>query len=576
MSNTSGALGFVQGLQGGMDFMDKRRRNKAIDKSIAQDTYLNEIDIASRKKDFVNEGGDPDKWLEFDDPTLDDPLMVRGFNWLKSKFGKAPKDDTVAGLAEEPDLGGGMASPTYMNKMADGGRPRAIPSAMDSMDIRGGYRSQALRDEDENLAPRPVEDEELFPRTRDVTEGYNMTADELAQRSAAAGTAHEKGDIARQRVGNRLGQVGSTVAAYGRDLVDAAIPDSAVDYLKGFVGQHGTRENRQTDPTTPPAGKEETPVTQAIQAATDGEGTDKGTAAKAINAAVEMTPGHPDNPNQAFDWAEVSASGVRPEDVPPAPTEDWAKYRRNAAQAAAMRGESPQAKQDEITKMQINGFTANSQQAAFLLKQGDARGAALAMRMAYNYFPNGSDVRFGIADGKNGPVLVGMGVDEKTGEPVGDGTPMLLTPDTMMMYADAAQDPNKWLAWTKDWHEMAQKDRQYSEIDKPQAQAELDLTAARTDANYASAERDRAITRSGGSGAGGPKQADARASLKAGAERLFGNVEQDDQIAMEALFERLRQAYPDVYQLGDAQIVDMILKAYGSDDFTEIQKLLEQ
>lgn len=56
MSNTSGALGFVQGLQGGMDFMDKRRRNKAIDKSIAQDTYLNEIDIASRKKDFVNEG----------------------------------------------------------------------------------------------------------------------------------------------------------------------------------------------------------------------------------------------------------------------------------------------------------------------------------------------------------------------------------------------------------------------------------------------------------------------------------------------------------------------------------------
>lgn len=126
--------------------------------------------------------------------------MVRGFNWLKSKFGKAPKDDAVAGLAEEPDLGGGMASPAYMNKMADGGRPRAISpeykvSATDSMDIRGGYRSQALRDEEENLAPRPVEDEELFPRTRDVTEGYNMTADELAQRSAAAGTAYERATL---------------------------------------------------------------------------------------------------------------------------------------------------------------------------------------------------------------------------------------------------------------------------------------------------------------------------------------------------------------------------------------------
>ncbi|MEE9365330.1 MAG: hypothetical protein V3W44_01460, partial [Dehalococcoidales bacterium] len=40
-------------------------------------------------------------------------------------------------------------------------------------------------------------------------------------------------------------------------------------------------------------------------------------------------------------------------------------------------------------------------------------------------------------------------------------------------------DPKSFTAWTKDWRDEAFKDKKYEEIDKPKAQAEADLSAAR-------------------------------------------------------------------------------------------------
>ena len=618
--NTSGALGFVQGLQGGMDFMDQRRRNKAIDKSISLRSHLDELEVGARKKDFMAEGGAEEGWIDFDDPTAEDPLMVRGFNYLKNKFGWGSKPDDTEATA---------------------GMTENVRETQDEAAVKPGFSAVGLADggkvEDEERKKRSygdyyVTEEEaeetrryrsaLPPRYQSPTSPYmarrrdSLTAgkkaiptsgggvrefikdlgrsaagyfddtyaeatdteafDAATERAAGATNARERGAAARQQLAGAGGQMARTVGGLAKD---AFVDNPLTQGLLGFVGFEGTRDNRQADPNTPPkvmSGKGDTPKAQAIAAAVGDEEPTANVAKKAVDAAIEMTPGHPDNPDQAFDWSEVAASGVTPEDIPAAPVADWANYRKQRAQAAAMRGEDPAAVQDSITSMQMNGFTANATQAAFLLKQGDARGAALAMRMAYQYFPNGSDVRFGIAEGSNGPVLVGMGVDEETGESVGKGEPMLLTPDTIAMFTEQAQNPDAWRAWTKDWHEMAMEDRKYNEITKPKEEQAMRTDRAREEALYAGAEKDRAYVRSGGGGSGGPKQSDFRASLSEMSERLFGSVEQEDLIAMEAIAERIRQVVPDAYQLGDAQIVDLVLKAYETDDFSEIQELLQR
>jgi hypothetical protein len=115
--------------------------------------------------------------------------------------------------------------------------------------------------------------------------------------------------------------------------------------------------------------------------------------------------------------------------------------------------------------MQMQGAQSNLMQSAFLLRSGNAKGAALAARAAFQYFPNGSDVRFGIHQGPNGPVLIGMGVDEETGEPIKDGKPMILNTELMAAMASNFSDPKAFTTWTKDWRDEEFKHRQYEEVD---------------------------------------------------------------------------------------------------------------
>lgn len=565
--NTSGALGFVQGLQGGMDHTDKRRRNKAIDGLLAQDKYKNDLDFSARKDEFLKvDGNTEEMWQDFNDPTEEDPFAVRGFNWLKEKFGFGSKPgdtEATAGLTQPvaPSQDEGAVQPSFGEQgmgavdtgsgmsamMADGGPVREYT---DEERLKRSYGEYYVTEEE--AAANRAEREGRHPLNQSPYSHYNKDirgreqAGPTAIPTSGGGISEVIGDVKRSAVNSNTGQAIRNLDANAEasvDLIrDAGGPEAtgravrgsmqdagqgalnlagglasdvrdglglngAVDFVKGFVGKGGTRDNRQPDPATPAPGAPED-AKQAIAATVGGEEPVEGVAKKAINAAIEMTPGHPDNPDQTFDAAEISASGVRPEDIPAAQVSDWARYRRLTASAAAKRGQSVEDAMMGVTKMQQDGFSSNAMQAAFLLKQGDPRGAAIAMRIAYQYFPNGSDITFGIAEGKNGPVLVGNGIDQKTGKQVGDGTPMVLNPDSIMMFADTAKDVTRWHTWTKDWHEMAQKDRQYNEIDKPQAQATLNLTGAQTRRADAAAAKDDAYVSDPRSQGGGLKQAD--------------------------------------------------------------------
>lgn len=105
---------------------------------------------------------------------------------------------------------------------------------------------------------------------------------------------------------------------------------------------------------------------------------------------------------------------------------------------------------------------------------------------------------------------MGMGKDEETGEPVNDGKTMAITPETLAVMAENASDPSAWRTWTKDWRDMEVKVREYKEVTKPTAQADIELTGAKTDYYAGKNAADVAIA----TGRAGLKQTDIDRALK--------------------------------------------------------------
>lgn len=581
------ALGsFTSGLMAGQEHADKRRRNKAIDELLDRNAYEKDLGVAAQKEEWIAGGQDPAEFPEFDNPASQDPYLVRGFNWLKNKFGWGGEDDVAQVVPQltdedtEPQSGRALPAGQFY---ADGGTVKR----------RGGSRAAGIPIEEQDLDPNKRRAPNNKPSTLggeyiagafdDTTRTWDMADDAMQGRvqdiKDADGAAATGGAIRDWMVEGTKGTL-ATAAAVGKDVF---VDNPLVQGVLGFVGFDGKRDNRQPDPNTPPAQaaaapEEAAPKKAAIAEAVGDEKPTDQIAADAVQKGVEMTPGHPDNPDQAFDWAEVSASGVRPEDIPNMPVKDWEEYRRRAGRAAALRGETWASAQEEVTKMQIQGAQSNMMQAAFLLRSGDPRGAALAARAAFQYFPNGTDVRFGIYDSPEGPVLVGMGTDEETGEPVGKGKPMMLTPDTITAMAANFSDPKAFSTWTLDWRKLEEEVRTREEIDKPKAQADINLKGAQEDYYRSGAEKnlaDAEYARTGKGGAGGPKQSDYRESFATQAEILFSSeVGDEDLIAMNDVANAIRQRHPDQSQLSDSQIVGMVLRYYESGDETELTRYL--
>lgn len=312
----------------------------------------------------------------------------------------------------------------------------------------------------------------LFPETAAVWEEYGAEGAQGQLGVTQPGlSARERGEALAEDV------IKAGTGVY--ELGEAALEDvgvlPALRFLGGLTGIGGDEE--AVAPTAAPAD------TGAQPAATTPPDTQ--TPAKQEEAAIaqelQQSAAAPGGP-QIVDVSSEAMPTTQYMDMPTHTVDEWrqelADAQSLARRLAIVQGRDPDKAAVEAIKAvqanQIIGFTGYMEQARSLLLANDAHGAARAVHMAYQNFPNGSNVKIGIQRGKDGrPVLIGMGTDEKTGEPVADGKAMVLNPQSIDKMVENAQTPGAWANWTMDWRKLEEEHRISEEIDKPLAQARV-------------------------------------------------------------------------------------------------------
>lgn len=208
-----------------------------------------------------------------------------------------------------------------------------------------------------------------------------------------------------------------------------------------------------------------------------------------------------------LDVVDFSNIDIDARDVPDMTTDDWKQYRAMVIRDAARRGLPIDQVQDRITQMQQKGFLHYGRQGLALQLAGNIRGAMAAYRAAYQYFPNGNDVEFGVwRDKRTGRQhIIGFAKDEKTGKIV-PGSEMVMDPERVSVILDNFENLQAFRLWKKDEREFQQELRKYEEVTKPLAQAQADYMATNSEANVLRAENAALRAR----GSGGYSAADMR------------------------------------------------------------------
>lgn len=260
-----------------------------------------------------------------------------------------------------------------------------------------------------------------------------------------------------------------------------------------------------------------------------------------------------------------------PDEMPNMSVRDWAEYRSRAV-GEMMRGGMGEAEaNDQITKLQHSGFMSLGQQALAMLQAGDTQNAARALKAAYQYFPNGADVSFGVQGGH----LIGMGRNEETGEPI--GKPMILNEERLAMMMQNFAKPETFTAWTKDWRDEAFRERQYNEVTRPSAQAAARAGQTNAQANLLDAQSNAAYRASGGARGPDPGPDDRARSEAVFREQLELMSVQPETAGkarqLASIMAQVRARYPDTRQLPDNEIVQLILQA---DEAGQLDGIVQQ
>jgi hypothetical protein len=259
---------------------------------------------------------------------------------------------------------------------------------------------------------------------------------------------------------------------------------------------------------------------------------------------------------QVIDLSKVQFD---PNEMPDMKVRDWEEYRRKKIAYGVGQGKSADEVDKEVTAMQQRGFLRYGQQAFTLMQAGNLQGAARALKAAYQYFPNGYDVKFGVQNGN----IVGMGFNEETGKP--EGNPMILTPERLSVMMENFTNPQAFRMWTQDWRKQAMENRKYNEIEKPSAQADIDYKyaagrAALQNADAAQSRADAAMVAAerGGSGAGGKAMTQAERVYRERVQML-GITDEATADELASVMSQLKQKYPNT---PDNVIVQKVMERY--------------
>lgn len=437
--------------------------------------------------------------------------------------------------------GSGMSGAKYRRGVAG---PQEVP-------IDGGGRGALWEDVKRNAA-------DVFDDTIKGALGGQKVIDEADAKLDKAEGAREVGHAVRETGSAALTSAGETTAGLLKDVfIDNPITQGALGFFGyGNDGEGSDKEAAVTAAVNPdePVGPEQT----ASQPGADAPNTQT---PQAKNAAQ---PAGPDD--EIVDMSQVRS--IDPEDMPNQSVKDWEDERRFwAAQAIAL-GNDPHEAMKAVDARQMRGFNQYGQQAFQLLQNGDATGAARALYAAYQYFPNGADVRFGIQKGVNGqPVLVGMGKTEDGDEPIGD--PMVITPESLSAQLENMSNPSAFRNWTKDWRTMEQELREYNEVTKKTAEANAQYRdrMGRAGLNNSEAAYLRAATGGGALDQGDLDRANA-AFQKAVELEGFENQAQAD-----AMMDMMSQIYSQ--HAGNIQyptVIRDVRDAIRSRDFSELDQ----
>lgn len=326
-----------------------------------------------------------------------------------------------------------------------------------------------------------------------------------------------------QRQLSPLQDIGLRAVGVMGDVGRAIIPDFIEPYLG--IGEHRPRQQ----PTAATPAPTPVPAQPPVQAPSGAGRTaiSRSTPAAAPPAAAAQVS----DPFEGMDFSDVS-----PEEVPDFKTKDWAQHRAMAVRGLVARGMPMQQAFDtvdqQVTQMQQRGFMNLAMQGLALDQAGNKKGAMAAYRAAFQYFPNGSDVKFGVKDGQ----IFGMGMDEETGKPVGQ--PMPLDPRNVAALIDNFRKPEAWQYWAKDRYDSQMELKKFEEVEKPLAEAQGSALLTN-----AAAARDRA-------------QADiisARTGGGSGAASAMAN-----QRSAEGVF---RQAFTDTFMIDDPNMASALASA---------------
>jgi hypothetical protein len=576
---TQGLGALVGGVKEGYDFSTKARRNRQLERAI--DYELSDLDEKQKGRRgaldyYAAEQGLPAP--EYANFQLEDPYLLRlvkKFGWGGGGVQGAPAQAIPTQTVPQPQVQ--VAGP-----QASGAQTFALPQeeAQQGYAFRDGgvvrmanggsvgvSRIDELNAQQKAIEAQRVKDAAAAQRAanpsltqravggaRSAVNKVGRAAAPLALGATAATTASTDTDdyrtrfaMPRERTALPPGaEVDETMEAQDPGLV-GALTDSEFwgDVGNRSLGAASDLGNAMTLGLANNYYRDNEDVQPDVAAAAQALQIDKapdvaaqpttGAAAQApVSAPAQAAQPQADAP---FDWKSVN---VMPEEMPSMSTRDWVDYRKNSVFNMMRQGMTEEQAHDSVTKMQQKGFMNSAQQASLYLQQGDAQSAARALKAAYQYFPNGSDVRFGITKDKAGqPALVAMGRDEESGEST--GKPMLLNQERLAAMLNNFSNPAAFTAWTKDWRAEEFQQRKYEEVDKPAAQAAADTSRLNAQANLTRAQT------AGRTGAGGGmRQSDYDKAYMFFSEQEELKALEDPQLAADLvdIMSRVYQANP--------------------------------
>jgi hypothetical protein len=585
------------------------RRAKQMERAIDQELAREQEGMVGRRADMRKHNrifGMED--LDFGDfQTNSDPIFQRMGSWFKNRRANRVEADKPAPTAasqaggveaqmqqQESDmLAESYAPETGPPQYANGGR--AIPSTSPSVNsyANGGMAIPGVLTEDVTRRPPATN---AIPAMADggavpelAGEVPRTEAERLARYRAAR---DERGLSPKQiaernpgRTPSRISRAGSAIKSGGAGLAAAAtaksaydsygtgteeyrerygIPESPNDGLRRVIDDIGVRakgvmqdvgntltggyfEEGAAPPTAIPP-----ELSSDIPQVTEDEVVAQESIAEGTEMAAEVEEAN--KPPGDIDFSKVDFQSG---DFPSMGVKDWIQYRGETVRNRMAQGISEEEAHDEVTRMQQKGFVNYLTQGQMHLATGNAPAAAGAIRMAYQYFPNGSDIKIGVHQDPNTgqPVLLGMGKDDESGEPVGQ--PMYMDQEKLSVMIENFSNPDAFRMWTKDWRDDQFKRQEYEEVTKPAAQSDAQYRDRLGQAALGRA--DAAQAAAAGSGTGGRKQTDYDRAASAFTEATDMGAIKDPDTAR-----YMNSIMSQIYRKSDweyNQVIDFVMQA---------------